>query len=181
MQAAVDRMRGLIQDLLAFARVSRSETPRHAVSLHDTMAVVAQDVEAALLQGGGTLEWDTPATVMAQESLVTQLLTNLVGNALKFVPPERLPVVRVTSVQEGAQVQVSVTDNGIGIEPQNTERVFEIFQRLNQRDAYAGNGMGLAICRRIVEHHGGRLWLESTPGQGSSFHFTLPAAPAPTP
>ncbi|THF85130.1 PAS domain S-box protein [Deinococcus sp. KSM4-11] len=181
MQAAVDRMRGLIQDLLAFARVSRSETPRHAVSLHDTMAVVAQDVEAALLQGGGTLEWDTPATVMAQESLVTQLLTNLVGNALKFVPPERLPVVRVTSVQEGTQVQVSVTDNGIGIEPQNTERVFEIFQRLNQRDAYAGNGMGLAICRRIVEHHGGRLWLESTPGQGSSFHFTLPAAPAPTP
>ncbi|WP_309569809.1 PAS domain S-box protein, partial [Deinococcus sp.] len=177
MQGAVTRMRGLIQDLLDFARVSRSESPLRPVALHDVLTVAAQNVEAALLQGGGTLEWDTPDTVLAQESLVTRLLTNLVGNALKFVPPERLPAVRVTSVLEGTMVRVSVTDNGIGIDPEYAERVFEIFQRLNQREAYAGNGMGLAICRRIVEHHGGRLWLESTPGQGSTFQFTLPAAP----
>ena len=141
----------------------------------------AQNVEAARLLGGGTVSWETPHTVLGQPSLVTQLLTNLLGNALKFVPPERLPVVRVTSQAQGDMVQISVTDNGIGISEHDTERVFGIFQRLHSPEEYSGNGMGLSICRRIVEHHGGRLWLESTPGQGSTFHFTLPGAPTDSP
>ncbi|WP_295815941.1 PAS domain S-box protein [uncultured Deinococcus sp.] len=181
MESAVERMRSLILDLLAFARVSQGTTPMRSLALDDVMDKSAQNVEAARLLGGGTVSWETPHTVLGQPSLVTQLLTNLLGNALKFVPPERLPVVRVTSQAQGDMVQISVTDNGIGISEHDTERVFGIFQRLHSPEEYSGNGMGLSICRRIVEHHGGRLWLESTPGQGSTFHFTLPGAPTDSP
>ncbi|GHF50318.1 PAS domain S-box-containing protein [Deinococcus metalli] len=177
MESAADRMRGLIQDLLAFARVGRDESPQRPVVLADVLAAGAQDVQGTLQQTGGTLTWDTPHTVLGQGTLVTQLLTNLIGNALKFVPPERAPQVRVESVREGNWVHVQVADNGIGIDQDAAEGVFEIFRRLHPRETYAGNGMGLAICRRIVEQHGGHLWLESSPGQGSTFHFTLPAAP----
>ena len=181
MESAVERMRGLILDLLAFARVSQGGGSPEPLALDDAMTASAQNVEAARLLAGGTLAWDTPHTVLGQPSLVTQLLTNLLGNALKFVPPERLPVVRVTSRLQSDMVHISVADNGIGIEARDTERVFGLFQRLHGPEQYTGNGMGLSICRRIVEHHGGRLWLESTPEQGSTFHFTLPGAPTDSP
>lgn len=177
-QAAVERMRSLIQDLLGFARVGRetSETQQLKLDLDAVMKTVALNVEAAVKGTHAQLHWDMPHRVRGHRSLITQLLTNLVSNALKFTPPQRPPQVQVTSHDQGKFIRVSVQDNGIGIEPQYHERVFDIFQRLHRRETYAGNGMGLAICRKIVEHHGGQLWLDSTPEQGSTFHFTLPAA-----
>ncbi|MVN85945.1 PAS domain S-box protein [Deinococcus sp. HMF7620] len=177
-QGAVERMRSLIQDLLAFARTGRQDTPLTPLALNDLMAAAASNVQGTL-QGGGTLTWHTPHSVLGQASLLTQLLTNLVSNGLKFCAPGQPPQVHVTSRLEGAFVHLSVQDNGIGIAPEYHTRVFDIFQRLHHRDSFAGNGMGLAICRKIAEHHGGQIWIESSPGRGSTFQVSLPAVPTP--
>ncbi|MPY67525.1 PAS domain S-box protein [Deinococcus sp. SDU3-2] len=177
MVEAVGRMRGLIQDLLSFARVGRAggtgavPTP---VSLDGALRQAQGNVRALLEATGGELIWDTPQTVRGHPGLLIQLLTNLIGNGLKFhrggVPPQ----VRVTAAQEGEEVLIRVADNGIGIAPEYHERVFAIFQRLNPRETYPGNGMGLAICRKIAEAHGGGLTLTSTPGEGTTFLLRLP-------
>ncbi|GGM03524.1 PAS domain-containing sensor histidine kinase [Deinococcus aerophilus] len=184
MQDAVGRMRSLIQDLLDFSRVGRGETLPVPVALDDVMRLAAQNVQAARAAGDGQLTWETPHRVLGHAPLLAPLLTNLVSNGLKFTLPGQPARVYVASRQEGPWIHVTVQDSGIGIAPEYQERIFDIFQRLHRREDYAGNGMGLAICRKIVEHHGGRLWLESAPGQGSTFHLTLPAvspSPAPSP
>ncbi|WP_034386419.1 PAS domain S-box protein [Deinococcus sp. YIM 77859] len=179
MQDAVGRMRSLIQDLLGFARVGRAGTEPQPVALEEVLAQAAQNVQGTLEETGGRLTWNVPYTVWGHAGLLVQLFTNLIGNGLKFhreaVPPE----VSVTAELEGTRVKIEVRDNGIGIAPEYHERVFAIFQRLNRREAYPGNGIGLAICRKIVEGHGGSLSLTSTPGQGTTFHLTLPLPPAP--
>jgi light-regulated signal transduction histidine kinase (bacteriophytochrome) len=111
--------------------------------------------------------------VFGDESQLVQLLQNLVANALKF-RSEAAPRLQITARQEGEEWVICVRDNGIGIEPQYLHRIFIIFQRLYTRQEYPGTGIGLAICKRIVERHGGRIWAESTPGDGSAFCFTLP-------
>lgn len=192
MQDAVVRMRGLIQDLLEFSRVGRGESVPAPLALDAAMQAAASSVGAALDGDGppgdqdrASLSWDTPHTVLAHAPLIAPLLTNLIGNGLKFTAPGQPARVRVQSRREGELIHVTVQDNGIGIAPEYRERVFDIFQRLHRREDYAGNGMGLAICRKIVEHHGGTLWLESVPlpapDHGSTFHFTLPAAPEASP
>lgn len=193
MQDAVGRMRGLIQDLLEFSRVGRGESVPTPLNLDDAMRAAADSVGAALHsnldveegeEGGASLSWETPHTVLVHAPLMVPLLTNLIGNGLKFTAPGQPARVRVESRQDGELVHITVQDNGIGIALEYQERVFDIFQRLHRREDYAGNGMGLAICRKIVEHHGGTLWLESTPlpaaDHGTTFHFTLPAAAQPS-
>lgn len=177
MLGAVGRMRSLIQDLLAFSRVGRNGLSPEPTDLDSLMRETARNVEATLETTGGTLTWDTPGSVLGQPSLLIQLLTNLVGNALKFTRPGVPPVVRVTARQVGGEQRIEIQDNGIGIEAEYHERVFTIFQRLHLRETYEGNGIGLAIARKIVTAHGGHLTLESVPGQGSTFTVTLPAAP----
>lgn len=180
MQEAVGRMQSLIRDLLSFAQIGRSDAQPRAVSLDAVLRETAQNMQAALASTGGQLTWDTPGAVLGHHSLLVQLLTNLIGNSLKFhragVPPE----VRVTARPEGNMLHIQVIDNGIGILPEYHERVFAIFQRLHRREAYPGTGMGLAICRKIAEHHGGTLGITLPPPDhlGSILTLTLPI---PTP
>ena len=172
---AVERMRSLIQDLLAFSRVGRNELELGEVTLDSLMQQTARNVEAALESSGGALTWDTPGTALAQPSLLVQLLTNLVSNGLKFARPGVPPAVEVVSSIVGNEQRIEVRDNGIGIGSEYHERVFTIFQRLHLREEYPGNGIGLAIARKIVAAHGGSLTLKSQPGEGSTFIISLPA------
>jgi light-regulated signal transduction histidine kinase (bacteriophytochrome) len=112
-------------------------------------------------------------TVLADEGQLVQLFQNLIGNAIKFCGAEK-PLIQVRGEPDGTAWTFSVRDNGIGIDPQFAERIFVIFQRLHSREEYPGTGIGLALCKKIVERHGGRIWVESQPGQGATFCFTLP-------
>lgn len=172
---ATMRLRGLIHDLLAFAKLGRTDLQTQGVALEDLLKETAQGLQAALQDSGGSLTWDVgELEVQGQRSLLLQLFTNLLGNALKFRRPDVPPVVRVYGKRKGDKVTIRCVDNGIGIAPEYHDRVFTIFQRLNRRETYPGNGMGLAISRKIAEFHGGTLEVESVLGEGSTFTLTLP-------
>ena len=168
------RMQRLIEDLLAYSRVSsrgRELAPTDAgIVLERALA----NLKLAIEEAKGTITSDALPIVPADESQLEHVFLNLIGNALKFRGSER-PQVHVTAAQRDGDWVFSVADNGIGIEQQYFERIFVIFQRLHGREEYPGTGIGLAITKRIVERHGGRIWVESTPGHGTTFFFTLPA------
>jgi PAS domain S-box-containing protein len=170
------RMQSLIQDLLAFSRVGSRGRPFEKVDLNDAVESVLADLRTALDETGGHVEYADLPTVTADPMQMRQLMQNLIGNALKF-RGEEPPLIRIDSSRVGDQWQIEVRDNGIGIDMQYQDRVFQIFQRLHTRDEYEGTGIGLALCKRIVERHGGRIWLESERGAGTTFSFTLPVAP----
>lgn len=169
------RMKGLIDDLLVFSRLNAVREPLQPLNLQGPLQDALAQLHAAVSEAGAQVTWDALPDVMGIPGELTQLLQNLIGNAVKFRRPDAAPHVHVSATQRGAQWEVRVQDNGIGFEAQYAERVFQLFQRLHLRDQYDGTGMGLAIVRKITEHHGGRIWAESTPGQGSAFTFTLPA------
>jgi len=170
------RMAQLLQDLLAFSRVaSEAGTPR-PVDMAVILAQVVQDLDTQLGRTGARLAVGELPDVLGDASQLRQLFQNLIGNALKFSHPERTPVVRLEARRDGEMVRFSVSDNGIGIAPEYFERIFTIFQRLHTRQKYEGSGIGLSITRKIVERHGGQVWVESTPDVGTTFFFTLPAA-----
>lgn len=183
MQEAVARMQSLIRDLLSFARIGRTDAQPRAVSLNAVLQEAAQNVQAAMSATGGQLTWDAPGVVLGHSSLLVQLFTNLIGNGLKFHREGVAPQVRVTARTEGAIMAIDVSDNGIGIPVEYHERIFAIFQRLHRREAYPGTGMGLAICRKIVEHHGGTLGVTLPPPDqfGSILTLTLPLPTSPLP
>jgi light-regulated signal transduction histidine kinase (bacteriophytochrome) len=139
------------------------------------MRSTLDSLRASLEESGGQVTADEMPTVVADPGQVEQLLTNLIGNAIKFRGAEA-PRVHVAVARTGGMWAIAVRDNGIGIAPEYFERIFVIFQRLHSREEYPGTGVGLAICKKIVERHGGRIWVESAPGRGASFSFTLPAA-----
>lgn len=167
----VDRMRTMIQDILKYSRVESGEREQVEVPLSE----VFQDVVGTF---NGTMEADARMTcdplpvVVGDRSQLSQLLQNLIGNALRY-RGEQSPRVHVSAKREDNRWVVSVQDNGIGIRPEHHKRIFEIFSRL-QSDGDSGSGIGLAICRRVVERHGGNIWVSSDFGKGSTFHFTLP-------
>jgi PAS domain S-box-containing protein len=172
----VSRMQSLILDLLTYSRVGRQGKRLEPLELESSFARAVRNLRQSIAEQGATVTHDPLPAVVGDGTQVVQLLQNLIGNALKFrgEPPPR---VHVTAAREEAFVRCSVHDNGIGIEPKYFERIFVIFQRLHTREHYPGTGIGLAICKKIVERHGGRIWVESGPA-GSSFHFTLrPAEP----
>ncbi|MBX8463645.1 GAF domain-containing protein [Deinococcus sp. RIT780] len=172
------RMKGLIDDLLVFSRLNAVREPLQPLNLSGPLQDALSQLQAAVEGAGAQVTWDALPDVMGIPGELTQLLQNLIGNAVKFRRPDAAPRVHVSATRRGEQWEVRVQDNGIGFEAQYAERVFQLFQRLHLRDQYEGTGMGLAIVRKITEHHGGRIWAESTPGQGSAFTFTLPAQPA---
>ncbi|MFB9990385.1 PAS domain S-box protein [Deinococcus oregonensis] len=176
MQDAVARMQSLIRDLLNFAQIGRSDAQPRALPLDSVLQQAAQNVQATLSATGGQLTWNTPGMVLGHSSLLVQLLTNLIGNGLKFHREGVPPQVHVTATPEGTMLQIQVRDNGIGIMPEYHERIFAIFQRLHRREVYPGTGMGLAICRKIAEHHGGTLKVTLPPPDqfGSILTLTLP-------
>jgi PAS domain S-box-containing protein len=170
----VTRMQGLIADLLSFSRVGSRGGAFEPVALEKVLERTLANLEAAIEESGATVTHDPLPTVTADPVQLGQLFQNLVGNAVKF-RGEAAPKVHVSAERQGAEWRLGVHDNGIGIEPEYLERIFVIFQRLHGRGEYPGTGIGLAICKKIVERHGGRIWVESRPGQGSTFYFTLPA------
>jgi PAS domain S-box-containing protein len=171
----VRRMQQLIEDLLAFSRVGTRGAPLVPTDLQAAFEHTLASLHAALDESQATVTADPLPTVVADAGQLAQLLTNLIGNALKFRGADP-PRAHVGAERSGRMWTISVQDNGIGIAPEYFERIFVIFQRLHAREEYAGTGVGLAICKKIVERHGGRIWVDSAPGRGARFSFTLPAA-----
>ena len=173
-------MSTLIKDLLQYSRAGTRGQPFGPVNFEVVLSWTLTNLNFAIDEAGAIITHDPLPTVAADETQVIQLIQNLIGNAIKFrdeMPPEiHIGAERRAGSSQGeADIWLfSVRDNGIGIDPQYSERIFQIFQRLHSRHEYPGTGIGLAVCRRIVERHGGRIWVESTPGQGSTFYFTLP-------
>jgi signal transduction histidine kinase len=172
------RMQHMIQDLLAFSRVGRLDTTCESVDCNQVLAEVLQSLGAAIQACGAVLLYDPLPAVWAERTMVALVFQNLIGNAMKFrreITPE------ITIGVEAAESSwlFSVSDNGIGIPPEYAPNIFVVFQRLHARTAYPGNGIGLAICKKIVEYYGGKIWVEGIVGQGSTFKFTMPAALCP--
>jgi PAS domain S-box-containing protein len=168
------RMQRLIQDLLAYSRVGtkgREFVPTDCEVLLDR---VLRDLRVAIEESGAVVTHDPLPIVRVDESQIGQLLQNLIGNAIKFCTQEP-PLVHVSGKRNGKAWIFSIQDNGIGIDPQYAERIFVIFQRLHKREEYPGTGIGLAVCKKIVERHGGRIWVESNSDKGATFYFTIPA------
>jgi signal transduction histidine kinase len=168
------RMQQLINDLLAFSRVGRTSGDFALVDLGDVVHRALADLDSAIAESGATVERGDLPAVRGEASLLTLVFQNLIGNAIKF-HSEAAPAVRIAAERQGDEWLISCSDNGIGIDPEYSQRVFVIFQRLHGKDEYAGTGIGLAMCRKIVEHHGGRIWLDSDAAPGTTIRFTLPA------
>jgi signal transduction histidine kinase len=167
------RMQTLVQDLLAFSRVGRNCAACARVGCDAAMAEVLLSLGPAIQESGAVVAHGALPVVWANRSHMTQILQNLIGNAIKFRGKEP-PVISVQAEKTGEQWQFSISDNGIGIAPEQAENVFVVFQRLHARTEYPGNGIGLAICKKIVEHCGGKIWVEARAGHGSIFKFTMP-------
>jgi PAS domain S-box-containing protein len=170
------RMQQLINDLLSYSRVGRKGSDFETLDFSEVINEALRNLHVAIAESGATIEIANMPKIVGARLLLTQLIQNLVGNAIKFHRDGVSPIVHVTASREEASWHIAVEDNGIGIEQNYLDRVFLIFQRLHERDKYAGTGIGLAIAKKVIEYHSGRIWIESTPGQGSRFHFTLPAA-----
>ncbi|HET6481620.1 MAG TPA: ATP-binding protein [Actinoplanes sp.] len=170
------RMQRLINDLLAFSRIGRLTAGFTAVDLGRVLTEVESQLETRAGEDA-EIEWSGLPTVEGEEPLLTTLFVNLIGNSLKFRRPGVPPVIRVSAERADSEWRINVRDNGIGIEAEFADKVFVIFQRLHARDAYEGTGIGLAIVKKIVEYHGGRIWLDLEVEEGTSIWFTLPAVP----
>jgi light-regulated signal transduction histidine kinase (bacteriophytochrome) len=172
------RMQKLIDDLLAYSRLGGKTVGLPLADAAEALRNALADLEESLAATGATVTADALPTVAADGTQLAQVFQNLIGNSLKYRRTDVVPEIHVGAERRQGEWLLSVRDNGIGIDPQHFDRIFEIFQRLHGRKEYPGTGVGLAICRKVVERHGGRIWVESRPGQGATFFFTIPDAPA---
>lgn len=179
-RVAVDgatRMQALINDLLTYSRAGTQAIEKRTVAAGAVVKSALENLQLAIRENDARIRYDHLPVVEADESRLVQVFQNLIGNAIKFRKPDVPPDILVSGKNSSDEWIFEVADNGIGFDPQYSDRIFQVFQRLHGIGTYPGNGIGLAICRRIVEHHGGRLWAESHPGAGSKFFFSLPHAP----
>ena len=167
------RMQRLINDLLAYSRVTTQGNVFEPVDCNGLLEEVLSNLRVAVEESRAVVTHDPLPTVMADGGQLGQLFQNLLGNAIKF-RGEEPPNVHLSAERRTGEWLFSIRDNGIGVDPQYAERIFVIFQRLHDRQEYPGTGIGLAICKKIVERHGGRIWMESQLGRGATFYFTLP-------
>ncbi|MBI5057425.1 MAG: GHKL domain-containing protein [Nitrospirae bacterium] len=169
----INSMKALINDLLSYARVGTKNEDFKAVNCNDIVSRAISNLQTDIAGKGALVTHDDLPDVLADNIQMTQLLQNLIGNAVKFCD-DKTPRVHVSAKQKDGEWVFSVSDNGIGIDSKDAERIFNIFQRLHSNTEYPGTGIGLAICKKIAERHGGRIWVKSEPGKGSTFFFTIP-------
>ena len=167
------RMQGLINDLLAYSRVGSLGKDFDSINSEAVLDRVVGNLEVSIKESGAIVTHDSMPAVIADGTQIVQLFQNLIGNAIKY-RNEDIPRVHISAKENGKDIIFSFNDNGIGIDPQYYERIFTIFQRLHGKGEYSGTGIGLAICKKIVERHGGKIWVESLPGKGATFYFTIP-------
>ncbi|WP_164887216.1 CHASE3 domain-containing protein [Hahella sp. KA22] len=189
MQSAAERMSRLINDLLSFSRVSTKAQPFTQVDLNEILDEVLDDLEIPINESGAEIKASSLPTLDADPTQMRQLMQNLIGNSLKFIPPDQKPLITISvksyqhSLLEGGEetewCELRFTDNGIGFDEKFKDRIFTPFQRLHQRGEYEGTGIGLAVCRRIVERHSGAINAESIPGEGATFIVNLPLQHTP--
>jgi light-regulated signal transduction histidine kinase (bacteriophytochrome) len=163
----------LIQDLLLYSRVGIRDLFFKPVDCEIVYARALANLHAALMEAGALVTHDPLPTVAGDDTQLVQVFQNLIGNGIKF-RGEITPCIHVSVKDRKKEWMVAVEDNGIGIDPQYADRIFVIFQRLHSRADYPGNGIGLAICKKVIENHGGRIWFNSAPGKGATFYFTIP-------
>jgi two-component system NtrC family sensor kinase len=174
--AGARRMKSLVQDLLVYAQLDRDARGGLAeVSLDDVVRDAVANLQAAVAESDARIQWNDLPAVMGERGMLVQLMQNLIGNAVKYRGGEP-PRIVVEAGREGGSWVISVRDNGIGIAAEHRECIFDVFRRLHTAKEHAGTGIGLSVCRRIVARHGGRIWVESPEGRGSTFRFTLPIA-----
>jgi PAS domain S-box-containing protein len=172
-----NRMQRLIQDLLEYSRITTRGQPLALLDGHEVLGEAIKNLQAAIQESGALVTSNDLPMVLGDRTQIVQVFQNLIGNGIKFKRPDVAPLIHISAEDDLHNNRFrlfKVRDNGIGIEPRHFGRLFEIFQRLNSKKEYPGTGIGLALCKRIVERHGGRIWVESEPGKGASFLFTLP-------
>jgi signal transduction histidine kinase len=167
------RMQALIQDLLKFSRVGRQEIESRTTDCRAVVEQALKNLQASIFESGGVVNFSGLPVLKADPGQLTQVFQNLIGNAIKFHGPET-PTIQIEAEKKDHEWVITVSDNGIGIPAENREDIFVIFRRLHTRTEYAGNGIGLSICKKIVERHGGKIWIEAQAKPGCCFKFTLP-------
>ncbi len=167
------RMRLIISDILQYSRHGFAEEQKICININNLLHKLVSDNFTEALINGAFIEYDNMPTIMADETSMQQLFTNLIGNGLKYQPKGNKPVIKINAENTGEHWKFSVSDNGIGIKKEYFEKVFMIFKRLHNKNEYNGTGVGLAICKKIVGKYGGKIWLDSSPGVGTTFHFNL--------
>jgi signal transduction histidine kinase len=172
------RMQALINDLLQYSRAGTQPLQKQNVSSEELVKTALSNLEVSVAENDAEVHLRNLPFVCADPTKLTQVFQNLVGNAIKFKKDSERPKIEVTAERVGPEWKFSIADNGIGLDMVYKEKIFEIFHRLHGVNEFSGNGIGLSICRRIVEQHDGRLWVDSEPGSGTTFHFTIPISPA---
>jgi two-component system sensor histidine kinase/response regulator len=169
------RMQRLIQDLLAYAQIDKQqEESLEVVDCNEILQQVLDNLRETIIEKSAIVTSDPLPLVKGSESQLVQLFQNLISNGIKFVPSQVIPTIHISVAQHNNYWFISICDNGIGIKSEHLQQIFEIFQRIHSAQKYPGTGIGLATCKKIVERHGGQIWVESQFGKGTTFHFTLP-------
>jgi light-regulated signal transduction histidine kinase (bacteriophytochrome) len=170
-----ERMRAMIASLLTYSRISRQGGDPVPTDMNPVVATAMEDLRLAIDESGAEISNGRLPVIQGDASQLVRLMENLIGNALKYRATDRPPLIAISATPCGKEWRFAVKDNGIGIDSQHFNRIFGVFQRLHSPRDYPGTGVGLALCKRIVDNHGGKIWVESELGAGSTFLFTLPA------